>query len=267
MLHMLCMCTVVGSCHAQSSAVKSSFMMSFREADIKGHDLLRMRHFNNWTEITCGSREQINSINGIFNTHKDLITARGKKKISHLWKISNFKWHTLTWGSNLCSAVSGWVSLKTRMHTRGDAEIHERAHTHTDAHSHALSLCFFVSVSHKETDWYACSHCMSCETGQWTDKLTCPASTGSIRAWTNDSVDVQAGALSGYKVHILLNFKVHQWLRGQTWKKGPYLHKHQPSDCLQQQHSSHGDDVNSWIVPNMRVESHAVARYCFIHRD
>lgn len=153
MLHMLCMCTVVGSCHAQSSAVKSSFMMSFREADIKGHDLLRMRHFNNWTEITCGSREQINSINGIFNTHKDLITARGKKKISHLWKISNFKWHTLTWGSNLCSAVSGWVSLKTRMHTRGDAEIHERARTHN--HTLFLSASLSPFLIKKQTDMHA----------------------------------------------------------------------------------------------------------------
>lgn len=122
----------------------------------KGHDLVRMRHFNNWTEITCGSREQINSINGIFNTHKDLITARGKKKISHLWKISNFKWHTLTWGPNLCSAVSGWVSLKTRTHTRGGCW-NTRACTRTQTHTHTLFLSASLSpfLIEKQTDMHA----------------------------------------------------------------------------------------------------------------
>lgn len=42
------------------------------------------RHFTNRTEITCGSREQINYINVIFNTPKDLIAARGKKKKKRL---------------------------------------------------------------------------------------------------------------------------------------------------------------------------------------
>ncbi len=46
------------------------------------------RHFTNWTEITCGSGEQINSINGIFNTPKDLITARGKKRLAIFEKLA-----------------------------------------------------------------------------------------------------------------------------------------------------------------------------------
>ncbi len=46
-----------------------------------------------------------------------------------------------------------------------------------------------------------------------------------------------------------------------------YLHKHQPSHSLQQQSSSHRHDVNSRIILNVRVESHAVARLRFIRQD
>ena len=128
----------------------------------KGHDLMSKRHFTNWTEITCGSREQINSINGIFNSPRDLITARGKKRLAGFEKLAissgthyrgdltsamqcqdGLAWKrgcapegaltcTLTHPSfSLSATLSLWQS-QTRTHTR--------THTHTHTHTHTQSL-------------------------------------------------------------------------------------------------------------------------------
>lgn len=82
-----------------------------------------------------------------------LVGGKKKKKkgknIIHLWKISNFKWHTLTWGPNLCNAVSGWVSWRKRSHTRRGGDMH--THTHTRDVSQCASASLFLLHTHAQT--------------------------------------------------------------------------------------------------------------------